>query len=380
MFVVAAPLRWDGDNNARALVNHGLLRFMALGTRRGITGVPPELTRLNPKIGLVAYAAARTMSTFKAESFRFRLHPWFDHWVSKQLVPGDHLLSSYGFANKSFKFIHRHGGKTLLSAGNSHPENFWALIGEEHKRWNCPDPPIARHQYERAREMMPDVDYVLSPSSFVSQSFLERGFKPEQILKTFYPVDLSCFKPSGLPRDRNRPLTIISTGALSLRKGCPYLLEAFRLIHQRHPSARFRLTRHIQDSAKPILSKYSDLPIDWSPGLPHPQLAARLQSSDIFVLPSLEEGLARTALEAMACGIPVILTRNTGTADHVQPGINGEIVAIRDPHAIADAALKWADLILSGLERPKIPFDANAFSFKAFEKEFMQMLQNCGLV
>ena len=37
-FVVAGIARWDGDNNARALVPHGLLGFCALGTRRGVAG------------------------------------------------------------------------------------------------------------------------------------------------------------------------------------------------------------------------------------------------------------------------------------------------------------------------------------------------------
>src|SRR5207245_2629207 len=50
-FVVATPQRSVCDDNARALAQHGLLRFLALGTRRGTEGVPPEQTRLNPLIG-----------------------------------------------------------------------------------------------------------------------------------------------------------------------------------------------------------------------------------------------------------------------------------------------------------------------------------------
>jgi len=378
-FVVATPSRSVCDDNARALHKHGLLRFIALATRRGIAGVPEEFTRLNPRIGLATYLAARTMSNFRAESFRFRLHPWFDNWVKKQLSPGDHIISSYGYANASFRWVRQHGGKTFVDGGNSHPDNFWTILSEEHKRWNCPYPPVARHHHERSIAMMAEVDYVLSPSSFVTRSFLERGFKPEQILRNVYPVDVSCFKPPTGPRPADRPLTVISTGALSLRKGSPYMLEAFRLVYQRHPSARFRLTRAIQDSVVPILEKYRDLPIDWAPGLPHPQLAERLRGSDIFVLPSLEEGLVRTALEAMACGLPVILTPNTGSADFVRPGINGEVVPIRDARAIADAILKWADLILSPGGKPGVPFDANALSHEHFEKEFLGQLKTLGL-
>jgi glycosyltransferase involved in cell wall biosynthesis len=379
-FVVATPGRSVCDDNARALYHHGLLRFLALATRRGTAGVPMELTRLNPKIGLAAYAAAKTLSVYHAESFRFRLHPWFDHWVRKQLQPGDHIISSYGYANDCFRRVREQGGKTFVDGGNSHPQDFWAVLLEEHKRWHCPHPPVAQHYYERNLAMMPYVDYVLSPSAHVTNSFLRNGFRKDQILKNIYPIDLSCFKPSETPRNKNRPLTVVNTGMLSLRKGTPYLLEGFRLVLKRDPSARLRLTSNVQDSVKPILAKYSDLPIDWSPPLPHVQLAERLRTSDVFVLPSLEEGLVRTALEALACGVQAVLTPNTGASEYLQPGVNGEVVPIRDPQAIADAIIKCADRVLGPGGPPRFSLDVSTFSFESFEKDFISQLQQRGLV
>lgn len=379
-FVVATPGHCSFDEDkARVLAAQGLLHFVAKGTRRGTEGVPPSLTRLNPKIGLVFTLAGKMLSTFKGESIRFRLNPWFDRWLMKQLKPGDHIISSFGYANNSFKWARRHGGKAILSAGNSHPENFWTILQEEHRRWKCPVPPIDPAHYKRSLAMMETVDYIFSPSSFVTNSFLSRGFKPEQILRDIYIVNMAHFKPPAVPRDKKRPLTIISTGALSLRKGAPYMLEAFRLVLKEHPTARFRLTRQIHDSALSVLAQYADLPIDWSPGLPHPQLAERLQTSDIFVLASLEEGFARTVAEALACGLPVITTPNSGSNDVIVPGKNGEVVPIRDPKAIAEGILKWADLMLSGKNRPEISFDADALSFKTFEKTFMGELRKVGL-
>src|SRR4051812_32120680 len=347
-FIVATPGRSVLDANALALEHHGLLKFIALGTRRGTAGVPPERTRLNPLVGLATYASARTMSTFTAESFRFRLLPWFDRWVRKQLEPGDHVFSSYGYVNDSFQFVRRHGGRTFVDAGNSHMENFWEILSEDHRRWKCSDPPVSRFWYERSRAMLAETDYVLSPSSYVTQSFLARGFKPEQILRNIYPLNLSLFRPAPGPRPRDRPLTIINTGALSLRKGTPYMLEAFRLVHQQHPSVRMLLTRSVRNDVQEVLSRYRDLPIEWSPGLPHEQLAERLRSADVFVLPSLEEGLVRTALEAMACGLQVVLTPNTGASDFVEPGISGEIVPIRDPKATAEAVFKCWEQVKAG--------------------------------
>jgi starch synthase len=379
LFVVATPARSPVDPNARALENHRLLRFIALGTRRGLDGVPPERTRLNPLIGLAAYAAWKTMSPFHAESFRFGLSPWFDRWVLKQLTPGDHILSSFGYTNACFAFARRHGGKTLLDAGNSHPDNFWEILTEEHRRWNCPHPPISRRAYERARAMLAEVDYVLSPSSFVTNSYLTRGFKPAQILKNAYPTNLANFSPSETPRPKDRPLTLINTGGLSLRKGSPYLLEAFRLVRQKHPSARLVLVQIVRDDMRAVLPQYRDLPIEWSPPLPHPELAELLRSADIFILPSLEEGLARTSLEAIACGLPVIVTAHTGSNDYVQPGVNGEIVPIRDAKAIADAVLKWSDKILAPGWQPRVMMDPESLSFEHFERNFIAQLKEIGL-
>jgi len=193
------------------------------------------------------------------------------------------------------------------------------------------------------------VDYVLSPSSYVTRSFLQRGYKPQQILRNVYPVNLSLFRAAAGERPKERPLTIINTGALSLRKGTPYLLEAFRLLRQRHPSARLLLTRIIREDVRPILGRYRDLPIDWAPPLPHVTLGERLRGADVFVLPSLEEGLVRSALEAMACGLQVVLTPHCGADDFVQRGSNGEVVPIRDP---ADEPLQCPDRGLDAVLEP----------------------------
>jgi starch synthase len=379
-FVVATPGRSVCDDNARALEKIGRLRFLALGTRRGTAGVTPTHTRLNPLIGLSGYLAGKVLPPFRAESFRFGQLPWFDRWVKKQLTPGDHIISSYGYANECFQFIRQHGGKTFVDAGNSHIENYWEVISEEHRRWNCPTPPFSPQWLERSRAMLAEVDYVLSPSSYVTNSFLARGFKPEQILTNIYPVNLSLFQPRSEPRPHNQPLTLINTGSLSLRKGTPYLLEAFSLVRKKIPGVRLLLTDSVQDDLKPILARYRDLPIEWAGYLPHEQLVKRLQSADIFVLPSLEEGLVRTACQAMACGLPAILTPNTGANDFVQPGINGEIVPIRDPQMLADAILKWADIVMVPSYQPRVTINQDLLTFEHFEKTFIEQLRALQLI
>ena len=228
--------------------------------------------------------------------------------------------------------------------------------------------------------MMEHVDYVFTASNFVAQSFLARGFKPEQLLPHPRPLNLAAFKPAAGPRPKDRPLTIIHTGALCLRKGTPYLLEAVRLVRKKIPNVRLLLRQTVRDDVKEILGRYNDLPITWLGWVPHHELARPLQEADIFVLPSLEEGMVLTAVEAMGCGLPVILTPNCGANDLVTPGVSGEVVPIRDPQAMADAILKWADKILAPGYQPRVTINQELLTMEYFEKTFIGQLQKLGLV
>ncbi len=379
-FVISSPGHATiYDYEALALHKNHLLRLVTRGTRRGVAGLPPELVRLNPAVGLATFLSATALPQFHAESFRFRLYPWFDRWAKKLLRPGDHIISSYAYANESFKWVRANGGLTFMDAGNSHPENFWTTLVEEHERWGSRFPPVARHYYERSLAMMEHVDYVLSASSFVARTFLERGFKPERILPHPRPVDLSAFKPPERARPPNRPLTVIGTGALCLRKGSPYLFEAFRLIQKSIPTARFVLRRIIGSDVQPLLSRYRDLPITWLERTSPAGLAEHLRQADIFILPSLEDGLALTVVEALACGLPVITTPNTGASELITPGVNGEIVPIRDPKAIAEGVFAWAERILAPDWRPKVLIDPCLLSFEHFERVFLGQLRELKL-
>ena len=347
-FIVATPYRSVCDEQARALHERMRLRLYATWTRRGTSGIPHDLTRKLPLLGLAAYIGARTLPPYQAEAFRFALYPLYDRWVASMVRPGDSIISSYCYANESFRKVRALGGKTFLDAGNSHPDHFWEILSEEHRRWSCPYPPVPEFYITRARAMLDETDYIIAPSEFVADSFLQRGFASERILRVPYGVNLSTFTSDPIPRDKNRPFTLISTGSLSLRKGTPYLLEAFRLIRKTIPDARLLLSDLKSASILPILESYRDLPIEWAPSLGHEDLARRLKSADLFILPSLEEGLVRTGLEAMACGIPVILTPNTGSSDYVTEGVNGSVVPIRNATAIAEKAISWWHRIKRG--------------------------------
>jgi glycosyltransferase involved in cell wall biosynthesis len=125
---------------------------------------------------------------------------------------------------------------------------------------------------------------------------------------------------------------------------------------------------------KPILAKYQDIPIEWAPMLPHDQLGARLKSAHVFALLSIEEGLARTALEAIACGIPAVLTPNTGTSDFIQTGVNGEVVPIRDASAAAEAIVRCYERRGHVVANQNQNTIANELSFDRFRNRLLEHL------
>jgi glycosyltransferase involved in cell wall biosynthesis len=228
-------------------------------------------------------------------------------------------------------------------------------------------------------ESVAAADYICTSSSFVRQSFLDHGFDPRRLLFCPYPVNLEVFRPAPEPRPANRPFTLVHTGGLSLRKGAPYLFEAFRLIRKQVPDAVLRVKRHLRNDVQAIVRRNSDLPIEWSDQLDLAAHVRRYQTSDLLLFPSVEDGFAFVVAEALACGLPVVTTFNTGASDLICPGENGEVVPIRDPQALANAALKWWERIRAGERIGGFESLKARLSFKQFEETFVGHLEKLGI-
>jgi len=69
-------------------------------------------------------------------------------------------------------------------------------------------------------------------------------------------------------------------------------------------------------------------------------LAYYYSQASIFVLPSIEDGFGLVLAEAMACGLPIVATTNTGAPDLITDGVEGFIVPIRNPLALREKVLR----------------------------------------
>ena len=371
--------RSGDDNFARALHNQGLLDFYALGTRRGARGIPPENTRLKPVFGMANFLLAKTLSTYRAESLRFRLYGQFDRWAQRLLRPEHHFFTGYAFAPGAMNQARANGGLAIMDAWTSHPAEFWNLLSEEQKLWDSPFPPVSAYYQRKVCESVAAADYICVASNFVRQSFLKHGYPAAKLWVCPYPVDLEAFKPAPAPRPANRPFTILHNGGLSLRKGAPYLFEAFRLIRKEIPNAVLRVKRSLRDDVTHLLPRYRDIPVEWSDGLSFEDHVRRYQTSDLLLFPSVEDGFALVVAEALACGLPVVTTVNTGAADLIQPGVNGDVVPIRDAPALAQAALRWWEKLRHGGPLTGREALIERLNPQRFERNFIQNLATAGV-
>jgi glycosyltransferase involved in cell wall biosynthesis len=116
-----------------------------------------------------------------------------------------------------------------------------------------------------------------------------------------------------------------------------YLLQAWKRLDLKN--AELVLIGDVAPEMKSFMHQYATPTVRFEGFLPSARVAQWYRDSDVFAFPSVNEGLARVLLEAMATGLPVIATTSSGAEDCVTPGVDGTIVPPRDPDALAQAIL-----------------------------------------
>ncbi|MBU0712518.1 glycosyltransferase family 4 protein [bacterium] len=128
-------------------------------------------------------------------------------------------------------------------------------------------------------------------------------------------VDTNEFAPRSTGQKTDK-FTVLYVGRLIERKGVQYLLEAFNKLNKKK-DAKLVLVG-AGNLAKNLKNKYQKDDIQFLGALPHKDLAKVYQQADVFVLPSFNEGMSNTVLEALASGLAVIVTDTGGTKELVK--------------------------------------------------------------
>ena len=257
--------------------------------------------------------------------------------VCHGLGEADTVYGFNGAALELFEAAEARGLRCVLEQTMA-PHRFHdRILREELARWPgwqpdfvLPDadacPLVTREEVEWRR-----ADLILCGSPFVIEALRACGGPAERCAVVPYGVDPGRF---AVP-DRRRPgpgerLRVLFVGEVGLRKGVPDLLEALRLVGPRRVEAR--LVGGIR-LARERLGPYAEV-ARFEGAVPRSRMREHFAWADVFVLPSLCEGSATATYEALAAGLPVVATPNTGSV--VRDGVEGFLVPIRSPEAIAE--------------------------------------------
>ena len=196
------------------------------------------------------------------------------------------------------------------------------------------------------RKLLATVDRFVATTAEIEAGLLRDGIKGAKIARIPNFIDSDLFAPASpevkksikaeLGYDEG-PLVTFS-GRFIARKGIDHLLEAWRVVLDECPEARLLL---LGDG--PLLGemKKRAASLGITDSLSFRGHVGRvtdyLHGTDLFVLPSLQEGMPNSLLEAMACGLPVVATRIGGGIDIIKSGINGVLVPPGDSDALAAA-------------------------------------------
>ncbi len=176
-------------------------------------------------------------------------------------------------------------------------------------------------------------DHIFVASSITKKSLLEIGIDEEKITVIPYGAPIEKFKP--LPK-KDHIFRALYVGKIYAGKGIQYLLSGWEQLKLKNAELCLVGSNLFP---KGWLEQYRNI-CRHVPSVPHIFLNEYYSQGSVFVFPSLMEGFGLVILEAMACGIPVITTPNTGGLDIIDDGVDGFIVPIRDVEALKDR-IQW---------------------------------------
>ncbi len=213
-------------------------------------------------------------------------------------------------------------------------------------------------------------DAIIAISQGVYDDLVGAGVETSRVWLVLHGVDLDEFKPRDpLKRlDDGCPKTVVvgTLARLDPVKGLDVFIEAAQMVIPSCPQARF-IIAGTGFMEKALKAKIRELRLDsfvQMAGFVH-DVSGFLSDLDIFVLPSLSEGLGLSVLEAMAQGLPVIATRVGGIPEAVEDGVTGILVEPGNPRLLAQSIARLAidpqlaaGMGLEGRERAQRLFDA----------------------
>lgn len=290
--------------------------------------VPEVLDLLRKPINRMLPSTTEYFNNFVARKY--------GRYVSRYLEPCSIFHTRSAFSCYALEKAKKLGCITLVDQSYVHPDFIHEILEEEYERWQIPK---NMRNFTFYASLMKDElqasDYILASSEFVKKTLVAKEIESSKILIVKLGVDKSAFKPSFNMKKKNDKFRILYVGRISVAKGIPYLLEAYKKIAT--SSSELTLIGHILPEMFDILKKYENLYKHIS-HVPHNELWKFYNNSSIFIIPTLSDGSSLVVDEALSSGLPVITTEYNG--NYPQNNVTGYVIPARNSNDIAESLSK----------------------------------------
>lgn len=179
-------------------------------------------------------------------------------------------------------------------------------------------------------------DHVIAVSNY-TKSIVNNyyGISPDKVTVVHNGIDLTDFSPQDIRRVFPSDHIVLFVGRLTFQKGVDYFLHSAKIVLDQHPNTVFIIAgagdmyqQHILEAAMMGISKQ----VIFTGFMSGEKLKALYRMADVFVMPSVSEPYGLVALEALACGVPCIVSKQSGVAEVIK---NVYTVDFWDTHKIA---------------------------------------------
>lgn len=334
------PGKFHSFDLARELQERGLLDSIITSYPRfklNRERIDPQIVRTFPYLHgpYMAMRRREILGNLVNEAWEIARRASLDWYACKSIKKKTLVVALSGVGLKSGTKAQNMGGRYICDRGSTHIVHQNRVLADEHEIWGVPFTNISSWVVDRELEEYQTSDAITVPSNFVKETFVANGVSSEKINVVPYGVDLRKFSSVGVPPAN--AVSILYVGAMSYRKGVPYLLQAYKNI--KHPRKNLKFIGTMSPGLIENMKKHGlwDSSIECLGHVAQDELKNYFSKSDVLVLPSLEEGLAMVQAQALACGCPVIATRNTGSENLFTHGSEGYIVEQRNSQQISEA-------------------------------------------
>ena len=302
--------------------------------------LPAQRVRWAPWVPALRHLGNRALPPRLAAWTDFLACRLFDRWAAARLRPrtAGAVVGCEISCLATFRKARRLGMVTILDAAATHHLT-------QDRRHGFAEPAALHRRITAVKDAeIALADHVLTVSELARRSYLEAGVPPQRVHCVPLGVDVALFAPSPGKQAAAPPgggVTFVFVGAASRIKGLDLLLEAFARVHGAEPGARLLVIGPAGDSSS-LLGPPAPEGVAVLGPLPQAELAARLSEADCLVLPSRNESFGMVVPEALAAGLPVLVSDQAGAAALVQEGQNGWVVPAGDIGALTRRMLQMA--------------------------------------